>query len=226
MRLKSVAHRVVDPVQREYRRWMFRRSLASLRTQVRSGGEVSPALLGRLHHWWSNDAWSVEPEFLDCMLRWLPETSGAVLECGSGLTTLVLAVATAGTGREVVSLEHDADWAARVRAALPAGGHNVDIALAPIRSYGDFDWYDGSAIERGGPFGFVVCDGPPGSTRGRRYGFAPVMQRALAPGCIVLFDDINRAEERATIARWCDELPAVALEAGPRICVLRVGAQR
>jgi hypothetical protein len=44
-----------------------------------------------------------------------------------------------------------------------------------------------------------VCDGPKGTTRGGRYGLAPVMKDRLAPGCIVLLDDTSREAERAII---------------------------
>ncbi len=226
MGLRTAARRVADPVQREYRQWMLRRYLAILQNQLRNGTKVSPAVLTRVRHFWSNDAWSAGTEFLESMLRWVPRTSGAILECGSGLSTLLLAAATAGSPRRVVSLEHNEDWADRVRGVLPSGAASrVDIALTPIKSYGEFDWYSAVPVEHLGPVGFVVCDGPPGSTRGGRYGLAPVLRNALVPGCVVMLDDATRPAERAIITRWRAELPAELVEQTDRYCVMRVGAR-
>ena len=226
MRLRTAARRVVDPVQREYRQWMLRRYLTVLQNQFRNGTNSSPAVLRRLRHFWSNDGWSAGTEFLEGMLRWLPKTAGTVVECGSGLSTLILAAATAGSARRIISLEHNEDWAVRVRTALPASaGSHSDIALTPIKSYGDFDWYSVDTVERLDAVGFVVCDGPPGSTRGGRYGLGPVLKNVLAPGCLVMLDDAARAAERAVIVRWCRELPAEIVEDTDRYCMMRVGAR-
>jgi len=204
---------------------MLRRNLAVLQHQLENDSVPSPVLLGRLRHFWSNDGWSAGTEFLEGMLRWLPKTRGTVLECGSGLSTLLLAAATAGRARQVVSLEHDCEWAERVRAALPvANGLKVEVSLSPIKSYGDFDWYTLTSLQRLSEVGFVVCDGPPGATRGGRYGLGPVMKQVFAPGCLVMLDDVARPEERSIIARWRIELSADLVEETERYCVMRIGA--
>jgi hypothetical protein len=204
---------------------MLKRYYSILRDPLRSGKGLSPAQLARLRHYWSNDAWSAATEFLESMLRWLPKTNGTVLECGSGLSTLILAAATAGSGRRVVSLEHNEDWAARVQSVLlPEPNGRVEMALCPLRSYGAFDWYGVSNVGQLGVLGFVVCDGPPGSTRGGRYGLGSVLRSALGPGCIVMLDDAARDAEREIIARWRTEMPAAVVEETERYCVMRVGA--
>jgi hypothetical protein len=205
---------------------MLRRYLTVFQSHLKNEKRVSPTQLKRLRHYWSNDDWSAGTEFLEGMLRWLPQTTGNILECGSGLTTLLLGAATSGTERRTASLEHNPDWAARVRGALPQGSDaRLQIVQAPITSYDEFDWYSTRRIDELGPVGFVVCDGPPGSTRGGRYGLAPVVRHVLAPGCIVMLDDASRPEEQAIIARWLRELPAVIVEETQRYCVMRVGAR-
>lgn len=226
MGLKTAARRVANPVQREYRQWMLRRHLAGLRIQLGNETSATSSQLKRLRHYWSNDDWSAGTEFLEGMLRWLPLTTGSILECGSGLTTLLLAVATAGTDRRTATLEHNEAWAARVRDALPSRPDSrLRIVETPLKKYDHFDWYDTRPIGNLGPIGFVVCDGPPGSTRGGRYGLGAVMKQHLAQDCIVMLDDSSRAEERAIIERWVAELPAVVVEETPRYCVMRVGAR-
>ncbi|MHC4846180.1 MAG: hypothetical protein ACYTCU_08465, partial [Planctomycetota bacterium] len=45
-------------------------------------------------------------------------------------------------------------------------------------------------------------DGPPGDTRGGRYGLFPLMGGRLAPGCVLLLDDAEREGEQDVARRW------------------------
>jgi hypothetical protein len=167
---------------------------------------------------------SIDSNFLAGMLRWYGKTSGPVLECGSGLTTLVLATAAWTQARPSVSLEDDARWNARIRAALPRRARSrLDCRVVPLVDHGDFDWYDVEAVNLPNGIGLVVCDGPKGTTRGGRYGLAPVMKDRLAPGCIVLLDDTSREAERAIIEQWCAELPARVVEVSERYSAIEIG---
>ena len=60
--------------------------------------------------------------------------------------------------------------------------------------------------EMPGQFAMVVCDGPPGTTPGGRYGLLPVMGSSLAPGCQILLDDAAREDEKIIAARWAAHL--------------------
>jgi hypothetical protein len=51
-------------------------------------------------------------------------------------------------------------------------------------------------------FSLVVCDGPPGSTKGGRYGLLPVLGGRLPPGSTILLDDAGRPGELELIKRW------------------------
>src|SRR5437899_7048669 len=58
---------------------------------------------------WDNKRWSAGVEFLDAVAAAaLAEEGDPILECGSGLTTLVLATVARRTGSAVWTLEHDA----------------------------------------------------------------------------------------------------------------------
>jgi hypothetical protein len=59
-----------------------------------------------------------------------------------------------------------------------------------------------------GVFDLVICDGPPGTTKGGRYGLVPIMRERLKPGCAILLDDAGREQERAIADRWKTELGA------------------
>jgi hypothetical protein len=155
---------------------------------------------------WGNPQWSALPEYLDAIAAAASVTSGPVLECGSGLSTLVLATIRAGGG-PVCALEEDAEWAARVGSALARHGLTADVRYSPVRRYEHFDWYsvDPFALP---VVSLVVCDGPRGSTRGGRYGLLPVIGARLASGCRILLDDAARDEERHVLNRWAAEYHA------------------
>jgi hypothetical protein len=112
-------------------------------------------------------------------------------------------------GIRMWSLEHDPKWADRIRSYLRK--YRVvatTVSLAPIRSYGEFDWYSLPSLQTlPGKIALVVCDGPPGATtRGGRYGLVPVMFEKLRPDVVILLDDGARADELDIAARWADML--------------------
>jgi predicted O-methyltransferase YrrM len=162
--------------------------------------------LGALVYGWGNEGWSAEHEYLRHMVRVVHRLgSQPVLECGSGLSTLLLAATAASQGGHVTSLEHVPRWADRVRKELKRYGllENATPRVAPLRSYGAFTWYDAPDVV--GPFAAVVCDGPPSATPGGRYGLMPVMGGQLRSGCQILLDDAARSEEQEILRQWQKE---------------------
>jgi hypothetical protein len=180
---------------------------------LRSVRQASPSTLppdsrfDDLTYGWNNDVWSASPAFMQEILRCALQTRGAILECGSGLSTLLLGTVAARTGSRVWSLEHDADWAERVRQAMAV--HRVtaaEIRHAELRSFGEYMWYSTPPDALPRDIRLVVCDGPPGDTPGGRYGLLPVMRDRLAPGCIILLDDAGRPDEQRVLDLWGREL--------------------
>jgi hypothetical protein len=223
MRLRAIGRQTKEHLRTTYQRWMLRQHLAAFDRIVVAGGRPPQRLLEHLIYAWANEAWSADTELLQSVLDWFPQTSGPVLECGSGLSTLLLASLATAHGRQVRSLEHDAGWAARVNDALPRrSASNLEVIIAPIQRYADFDWYSTAVVNSLSPVGFVLCDGPPGSTRGGRYGLASVLKDTLAPGCIVLLDDSHRPEERSIIERWCQEFTATVVDQRTTCSVLKI----
>jgi hypothetical protein len=208
------------------RRVELQSALSHLERDLRSGKRPKMRLLRRLVRGWGNPWWSASPHLVTAMLKWLPKTDGPILECGSGLTTLVLAVAAAHSGRQVISLEHDQAWADRVFAALPSHlRRHVTLKLTPIRDFGEFDWYAIGPDELPPRIGLVLCDGPPGGTRGGRYGLAPVLADRLAARCVILLDDTQRPGEHTVLERWHSEFRASVIEDGGTYSVIEIGAE-
>jgi predicted O-methyltransferase YrrM len=166
-----------------------------------------PAVLKDLMHGWGNVFMAAQEDFIRASLACARETDGPILECGSGLSTVLLGVVADRTGATVYSLEHQAVWAQRVSRVLRRYGiASVELFVSDLRGYGAYSWYDPPVDHLPEDVSLVVCDGPPGTTRGGRYGLLPVMRSRLRPGCVILLDDAQRPDEREIAARWAREL--------------------
>jgi hypothetical protein len=151
---------------------------------------------------WSNEGWSGDVAFLRA--AWDRATRAhRILECGSGLSTLVLSIAGRRTGTEIWSLEHVEEWQSTINRALSRYALRGRVLYTPLTSYGEFDWY---ALPPGLParFDLVVCDGPPEHTRGGRYGLVPACRDRLR-GATILLDDADRAGEQRAMDAWVRE---------------------
>jgi hypothetical protein len=163
-------------------------------------------LLNHLMAGWGNEGFAAQTDYLEEVCSQAARTSGPVLECGSGLTSVMLGLLAGRRGVQTWSLEHVAGWRSRVtnvleRFEIP----NVQICGAPLRSFGEFEWYDALLAEVPKEFQLVICDGPPGSTAGGRYGLMPVMGDRLPAGSVILLDDAKRPGELEVLQRWASE---------------------
>jgi predicted O-methyltransferase YrrM len=193
------------PLREPYRRYRLGRALARARSTF---PEVSDEVISDLVGAWAN-TWSIQEGLIPAILREAAYTDGPILDCGSGLSTILLGMVAQERNGHVTSLEHIPEWAEQVNEFLKSFRiDSVDVHLTPLKSYGDFDWYDVSGMRFSGkdPFSLVVCDGPPGTTtRGGRFGLVPVMLDFLRPDCVILLDDANREPEQEVLDRWSSE---------------------
>lgn len=176
---------------------------------------LSVETLDDLLYGWNNP-WSLREELI-CQLwddAW--HTTGPILECGSGLSTILLAAVAEKRNQLVVTLEHDLQWHQRMSRVLGVFGFtSVRLVHAPLVESATYAWYD---VPSDLPLGItlVICDGPPGDTRGGRYGLLPRMGRHLGADCVILVDDAARPGEQAVLERWAEEYAVRRREAGAR----------
>lgn len=196
---KAIERRIGRRVQ-QYRFW---RAMRRFLADVQRGDDFHQELLAELVQGWGN-TWSAQYEYLDACLREARTTTGPILECGSGLSTLLIGAVAQSRGGRVWTLEHEPKWAEIIQKYLRKYRiSSVTVSLAPIRSYGEFDWYALPSLQTlPGKISMVVCDGPPGATRGGRYGLVSVMLDKLRHDCVLLLDDGAREQERLIAARW------------------------
>lgn len=135
------------------------------------------------------------------------QTEGDVLECGSGLSSLLLAATAGRRGMAVHTFEHDPETCRKLQQLLERYRlRNLILHHTPIRSYGGFDWYQLPEAPISRNFHLVICDGPARHlTDSGRYGLFPVMRNRLHPNCRVMMDDSNRSIDQHVIRRWRTE---------------------
>lgn len=160
--------------------------------------------------------WSASPDVLVELITATTERRPSViLEFGSGLSTLMIASALAkvGGGR-VVSIDHDAEFAARTRRQLEARGLAAfgEVRVAPITDQqidGELrPWYDVAAIGEVEGIGIAFVDGPPAAIRPDvRYPALSWLWPRLEKGAVVFLDDAGRHAEREIAQRWARHFP-------------------
>ena len=194
----------------------FRRAVGEVMS-LPPGQMPSRETLARLLTGWDNDGMAADLDYVAEVAAMAAATEGPVLECGSGLTTVILGLLAGRRGVGIWSLEHHPEWHARVRAILQRHAiPGVNVCLAPLRDYGAFSWYELPASGLPEKFRLVICDGPPESTPGGRYGLVPILGERLTSGAQILLDDANRPSESEALRRWTAETGAsVALREMP-----------
>jgi hypothetical protein len=170
-------------------------------------GEVPPReVLQNLQFGWGNEGFAAETNYLEEVARRAATTAGPILECGSGLTTILMGLLAGRRGVETWSLEHTPEWRARVVHSLEQFEiPHAHVRPVVLRDYDGFSWYDAPLAELPKEFQLVICDGPPGETRGGRYGLLPVLSARLPAGSVILFDDATRTGEAEVLRRWITE---------------------
>jgi predicted O-methyltransferase YrrM len=163
-------------------------------------GEATPPL----------GAWAIEPDFGRLIAMELADAPDTVVECGSGVTTLLIAAFLHRNERgRLFSLEADRAFAERARAQLRAAGlaDVCEIIWAPLveQSVGGHTvcWYDPAQLgQLPARIDLLVVDGPPAVRRWARWPAVETFIDRLAPGAAVLVDDGRRRDERRTVFRW------------------------
>jgi hypothetical protein len=174
--------------------------------------------------------WSAAPDFLELIAEHaLSAKPNAIVECSSGVTTLVLARCCKLNGSgHVWSLESGAEFALATRAELARQGLTafatvLDAPLRPSLIDGhDDDWYDLSSLPDM-TIDMLVIDGPPAYRQPRaRYPALPRLAGRLAASCALFLDDAGRAGEQAIVVDWLRDQPSFShrYEATARGCTI------
>ncbi|MCV0371723.1 hypothetical protein [Filomicrobium sp.] len=154
------------------------------------GGDDSLKAFERLYENYGTKEWPLLPAALHELYHAAKNGSGDVLETGSGLSTVVLGLALAGTGRRVHALEHDLLYLeATARHVERYGLEAVTLHYAPLFPFDGFRWYGIDESQLPSEFGLALIDGPP-----HRYGRDGVFKILgdHIKGATLLIDDAER----------------------------------
>ncbi len=179
--------------------------------------------------------WAASADFLLHLARHhLQAQPRHIVECGSGVSTIVLArcCEIAGAGH-VTSLDHDPGFAQQTRQALAAYGLSawatvIDAPLEPVVVEGrSLMWYRVQAVPEGN-FDMVVVDGPPLSFGQLvRYPAGKFLLSRLSPGSHGFLDDADRPGETDAVRLWQKEFPWLQVMQLPteKGCIALVNSQ-
>jgi len=160
--------------------------------------------IAQLQKQWSTERPRISRDYLSHTTRTALDANGPVVECGSGLTTILLGLVAERTGTPVMTFEHDPIHLQRIKAVMETNHiHSVDILHAPLIPYGDYDWYDVSQVSLPDHIQLIVCNGPPQQlTSGGRYGMWPLLESHMKPQCKILLDDYQQTSKRLVTEKW------------------------
>lgn len=134
-----------------------------------------------------------------------------VIECGSGISTIIMAKALADQGGRIVSVDHDATWQNLVR-KMSGGLECIDFIHTALKSKGigqEFDWYDQQILynelgDQKFDMGFV--DAPIANrTPQARFPAFPLLKSYFDESFALFLDDTNREGERKIANEWAKE---------------------
>jgi hypothetical protein len=134
-----------------------------------------------------------------------------IIECGSGLSTLIAAYALEKIGcGHIVSLDQSAQWAAITRQKLEEHdlSRYVSVVYAPLSpivlpNKSTVMWYATESLNSYSNIDFLIIDGPTvWSGPEARYPALPFLWNKLANDAVIFVDDSNRVEERVMVTDW------------------------
>jgi predicted O-methyltransferase YrrM len=152
------------------------------------------------------DGWALDRGVLAELDAHLWRTSPKVIvECGSGVSTLLFARYAKASGATVVTLEHELRYWDRTRRWLKADGllEYVEMLRAPLVDTAAGPWYAGASKDLPHDIDFALIDGPP-EAKGGRAATLPNLLPHMRPDSpwAVWVDDADRPGEKKAINTW------------------------
>lgn len=144
-----------------------------------------------------------------------------IVDLGSGQSSVWMAAALRQTGApgRVVAIDHDTSYAEQTRQLAEQQGLSrwLEVRDAPLVSVTiadrTSDWYEPGVFEDLHGIDLLCVDGPPGAGAPQaRWPALPILRGRLAPGAVVILDDLIRRDEQEIIAEWSQRFPSMTVE--------------
>ena len=159
--------------------------------------------------------WSAAPDFISLIAEHcLQHKPTAIVECSSGLTTLVLSRCCQINGAgKVISFENGEKYVEKTRSRLIEFGLTAysDVIHTPLvkQSVNNeiFDWYSLKENQIS-LIDMLVIDGPPGFIQPySRLPAIPLLMEQMSKDCVIFLDDAARDDEKIIVERWLRQYP-------------------
>jgi predicted O-methyltransferase YrrM len=161
--------------------------------------------------------WAASPDLLLVLIDLvISERPSLIMECGSGASTLWLALAMRRfeiDGR-IIALDHDPVFGGKTRDLLARHdvGDLAEVRDAPLESFSldgeTYSWYARRAWEDLTGIDLVFVDGPPATTGHQaRYPALPLLSGSLSPVATVVLDDLVVPDMQKVLRLWLDAYP-------------------
>jgi len=162
-------------------------------------------------------AWAASPDLLLVLVDLvIAERPSLVVECGSGASTLWLALAMRrfGIDGRIIALDHDPVFGDKTRGLLAR--HDVadlaEVRDAPLESFSlngeTYSWYARRAWEDLKGIDLLFIDGPPAITgQQARYPALPLLAGSLSPVATAVLDDLIVPDMQKVLRLWLDAYP-------------------
>ena len=169
--------------------------------------------------------WAASPDLLLVLVDLvITERPSLIVECGSGASTLWLALALRrfGIDGRIVALDHDPVFGGKTRDFLAR--HDVsdlaEVRDAPLESYSlddqTYPWYARKAWEDLTGIDLLFVDGPPAATGHQaRYPALPLLIGSLSPVATAVLDDLVVPDMQKVLRLWLDAYPEFDAEILP-----------
>jgi predicted O-methyltransferase YrrM len=169
--------------------------------------------------------WAASPDLLAVLVDLVvAERPSLVVECGSGASTLWLALALRrfGIDGRIVALDHDPVFGGKTRDLLARHdvGDLAEVRDAPLESFSldgeSYSWYARRAWQDLTGIDLLFVDGPPATTGHlARYPALPLLSGALSPVVTAVLDDLVVPDMQKVLRRWLDAYPDFGSEILP-----------
>jgi predicted O-methyltransferase YrrM len=169
--------------------------------------------------------WAASPDLLAVLVDLVvAERPSLVVECGSGASTLWLALAMRrfGIDGRIIALDHDPVFGGKTRDILARHdvGDLAEVRDAPLENFSldgeTYSWYARRAWEDLTGIDLLFIDGPPAATGHQaRYPALPLLSGSLSPVATAVLDDLVVPDMQNVLRRWLDAYPDFGSEILP-----------
>lgn len=214
-RTLDTLRRVEGDIRKEIRQTFRQMEALQNLSAMLPANDVLPATRG----------WAASPDLLVMLVDLvISERPALVVECGSGASTLWLALAMRrfGIDGRIIALDHDPVFGGKTRDLLAR--HDVrdlaEVRDAPLESFSldgeTYSWYARRAWEDLTGIDLLFVDGPPAATGHQaRYPALPLLSGSLSPAATIVLDDLVVPDMQKVLRLWLDAYPEFGSEILP-----------